>query len=147
MLVGLLILKPIAMRAFMCTYALMKNNNIKSSSEHKAMAEAAIGVLDTRFLKALTDPTRVQIIKKLILFGSCDVTTIAKGLSQDRSVVSRHLNTLEQARIAISRKEGRQVFYDLDGPYIVEKVTLILGSLQPMAEFCIPFQDTSGEAA
>ena len=115
------------------------------------MAEAAIAVLDTRFLKALTDPTRVQIIKKLILLGKCDVTTIAKGLSQDRSVVSRHLNTLEQARITTSHKMGRQVFYDLDGPYIVDKVTLILDALQPMAKLCIPFQDSdiknNGEAA
>jgi len=127
----------------------MKNDNLKDTPEHKAMAEAAIGVLDTRFLKALTDPTRVQIVKKLILLGACDVTTIAKGLSQDRSVVSRHLATLEQARITTSRKEGRQVFYDLDGPYIVQKVTLILDALQPMAELCIPFdnKDKDGEAA
>ena len=127
----------------------MKNDNLKPSDAHKAMADAAIGVLDTKFLKALTDPTRVQIVKKLILLGRCDVSTIARGLSQDRSVVSRHLNTLEQAGIAASAKEGRRVLYDLDGPYIVEKVTLILDALQPMAELCIPFQDTlnSGDAA
>ncbi len=125
----------------------MKNDNYKSSPEHKAMAAAAIGVLDTRFLKALSDPTRVQIVKKLILFGVCDVSTIAKGLSQDRSVVSRHLATLEQARITTSRKEGRQVFYDLDGPYIVQKVKLILEALQPMAELCRPFDKKDGEAA
>jgi len=127
----------------------MKNDNIKDTPEHKAMAEAAIGVLDTRFLKALIDPTRVQIVKKLILLGACDVSTIAKGLSQDRSVISRHLNTLEQARITTSRKEGRQVFYDLDGPYIVQKVSIILDALQPMAELCIPFEGlySNGEAA
>lgn len=127
----------------------MKNDNLKDSPKHKAMAEAAIGVLDTRFLKALTDPTRVQIVKKLILLGACDVSTIAQGLSQDRSVVSRHLNTLEQARIATSRKTGRQVFYDLDGPYIVQKVSLILEALQPMAGLCTPFEDlkSNGEAA
>ena len=137
------------MCAYVCTYTYMKNDNLKGSPEHKAMAEAAIGVLDTRFLKALTDPTRVQIVKKLILLGACDVTTIAKGLSQDRSVVSRHLASLEQARITTSRKEGRQVFYDLDGPYIVEKVTLILDALRPMAELCIPFHENEkdGEAA
>ena len=127
----------------------MRNDNIKNTPEHQAMAEAAIGVLDTRFLKALTDPTRVQIVKKLILLGACDVSTIAKGLSQDRSVISRHLNTLEQAGITASRKEGRQVFYDLDGPYIVQKVSLILEALQPMAELCLPFQDIAktGDAA
>jgi len=127
----------------------MKNDNLKDTAEHKAMAEAAIGVLDTRFLKALTDPTRVQIVKKLILLGACDVSTIAKGLSQDRSVISRHLNTLEQALITTSRKTGRQVFYDLDGPYIVEKVSLLLEAIQPMADLCIPFKglNSDGEAA
>ena len=127
----------------------MKNDNLQNTPEHKAMADAAIAVLDTKFLKALTDPTRVQIVKKLILLGACDVSTIAKGLSQDRSVVSRHLSNLEQARITTSRKEGRQVFYDLDGPYIVQKVSLILEALQPMAELCIPFKDinSDGEAA
>lgn len=127
----------------------MKNDNSEDTPEHRAMAEAAIGVLDTRFLKALTDPARVQIVKKLILLGACDVTTIAKGLSQDRSVISRHLASLEQARITTSRKEGRQVFYDLDGPYIVKKVALILDALQPMAKICIPFDNKkpNGEAA
>ena len=115
------------------------------------MAEAAIAVLDTKFLKALTDPARIQIVKKLILLGACDVSTIAKGLSQDRSVISRHLATLERAGIASSRKMGRRVMYDIDGPYIVKKVTLILDALQPMAELCQPFQSlndiNAGDAA
>lgn len=111
------------------------------------MADAAIAVLDTRFLKALTDPTRVQIVKKLILMETCDVGTIASGLSQDRSVISRHLTTLEQARITRSRKVGRRVFHSIDGPYVVEKVTLILEALTPMAELCIPFQSLDAGAA
>jgi DNA-binding transcriptional ArsR family regulator len=125
----------------------MEQDNQSESHEHKAMAEAAIAVLDTRFLKALTDNTRVQIVKKLILLGTCDVGTIAAGLSQDRSVISRHLMTLEQARITKSRKIGRRVFHSIDGPYVVEKVTLILEALGPMAELCIPFQTLSEGAA
>jgi len=125
----------------------MKQDNRQQTAEHKAIAEAAIGVLDTRFLKALTDETRVTIVKKLILLGACDVGTIASGLSQDRSVISRHLNTLEQAGIAISRKMGRRVFYDIDGPYVIKKVTLILDVLKPMAELCVPFENLSDGAA
>ena len=127
----------------------MKNDNRKNTPEHDAMAEAAIGVLDTRFLKALTDPTRIQILKKLILIGASDVSSIARGLSQDRSVISRHLSMLETAGITASRKKGRRVLYDLDGPYIVAKVGLILEALQPMADLCIPFEDIdkNGEAA
>ncbi len=113
------------------------------------MAEAAIAVLDTQFHRALTDPTRVQIVKRLILMGVCDVSTIAKGLSQDRSVISRHLNTLERAGIVQSRKQGRRVLYDVDGPYIVDKVASIKAALQPMAELCIPFDtlEKNGDAA
>jgi len=113
------------------------------------MAEAAIAMLDTKFLKALSDPTRVQIVKKLILLGACDVSTIAQGLSQDRSVISRHLATLERAKITASRKMGRRVMYDIDGPYIVDKLKLILEAVQPMAELCLPFQnlDKDGVAA
>jgi len=123
----------------------MKNDNRQHTSEHNAMAEAVIGVLDTNFLKALTDPTRVSILKKLIVLGACDVSTIAKGLSQDRSVISRHLATLERAGIMCSRKTGRHVMYDIDGPYIVAKVKLILAALEPMTELCIPFDNLDGK--
>lgn len=127
----------------------MKNDNRKSTPEYDAMAEAAIGVLDTKFLKALTDPTRVQIIKRLIRIGASDVSSIARGLSQDRSVVSRHLAILAAAGITASRKDGRRVLYDLDGPYITAKVSTILEALQPMADLCVPFDsiDSDGEAA
>lgn len=126
----------------------MENDNRQNMPAHQAMAEAAIEVLDTKFHRALTDPTRIQIVKKLIVIGTADVGTIARGLSQDRSVISRHLNTLEQARITKSRKEGRRVLYAIDGPYVVEKVTSILEALRPMAELCIPFENVSdGEAA
>lgn len=123
----------------------MQNDNKKNTPEHEAMAQAAIEVLDTKFLKALCDPTRIQIIKKLILLGACDVGTIAQGLAQDRSVISRHLATLERAKIAASRKVGRRVLYDLDGPYNVEKVSSILEAIQPMAELCKPFEDFDDE--
>ena len=86
-------------------------------------------MLDTKFLKALSDPTRVQIVKKLILLGACDVSTIAQGLSQDRSVISRHLATLERAKITASRKMGRRVMYDIDGPYTVSYTHLTLPTI------------------
>lgn len=110
------------------------------------MADAAFAVLDTKFLKALSDPSRVEIVKKLILLGACNVSTIAKGLSQDRSVISRHLATLERASITTSRKIGRRVFYDIDGPYVVSKVSLILEAIQPMARLCQPFQTLDNQA-
>jgi len=125
----------------------MQNDNTRKSKEYRDMAEAATAVLDTKFLKALSDPTRVQIIKKLIHMGACDVSTISQGLAQDRSVISRHLSTLERAGICAQTKQGRHVLYDLDGPYIVEKVTAILDAIAPMAELCQPFSDAQQGAA
>jgi len=125
----------------------MNNDNLKNTPEHQAMAEAVLDVLDTSYFKALCEPTRVEIIRKLITIGACDVGTIAQGLSQDRSVISRHLATLERAGICVARKIGRRVLYDLDGPYIVAKVTSILDAISPMAELCIPFEQIDKGAA
>jgi DNA-binding transcriptional ArsR family regulator len=111
------------------------------NTELNTISNTIIEVLDTAFLKALTDPTRILIIKKLVSFGVCDVTTIAKNLSQDRSVVSRHLLNLEKAGITISKKIGRQVFHDINGPYVVDRLELILSVLSPMRQLCIPFTE------
>ena len=130
--------------AFVCTYTCMDNDNRRNSEQHLAAAQAALDVLDTRYFKALCEPTRVEIIRKLTTIGACDVGTIAKGLAQDRSVISRHLATLERAGICVSRKVGRRVLYDLDGPYVVKKVTLILEAIEPLAELCKPFANFEG---
>ena len=111
------------------------------NTEKNSISDTIIEVLDTAFLKALTDPTRILIIRKLVSFDVCDVTTIAKNLSQDRSVVSRHLLNLEKAGITISKKIGRQVFHDINGPYVVDRLELILSSLSPMRQLCIPFTE------
>lgn len=118
----------------------MTNDNTKNTPEHTAMANAALDVFDTNFFKALCEPIRVEIIRKLITLGACDVGTIAHGLAPDRSVISRHLSTLEQAGITASRKIGRRVLYDLDGPYITDKVASILKAIEPMASLCVPFE-------
>jgi DNA-binding transcriptional ArsR family regulator len=131
-----------------------QNDNRCKNPEHQAIAETAMAVLDTNFLKALSDPTRVLIIKKLIMLGASDVGTIAAGLSQDRSVISRHLATLERANIAVTRKIGRQVFYDLDNAYNANKVALILEAITPLVDLHAPFENLdenlspkTGEAA
>jgi len=49
----------------------MKNDNRQNTPEYNAMADAAIAMLDTKFLKALSDPTRVRGYKSLkSLFSS-----------------------------------------------------------------------------
>ena len=130
--------KLFAIRAFMCTYAFMTKSN-QQPQDNNSIADAVSAVLDTKFLKAISDPTRVSIIKTLIHTGATDITTISRGLTQDRSVISRHLATLERAGITAASKVGRQVYYDIDGPYVVAKVASILETIKPMQDQCKPF--------
>ena len=129
------------MRAFMCTYAFMKNDNTQIPTARQAIADDVLQVLDTDFFTALCEPARVGIIRRLITMGACDVKTIAMGLSQDRSVISRHLAVLERAGITASHKAGRRTIYDINGPEVVSKVRDILSVISPMADLCVPFEN------
>jgi DNA-binding transcriptional ArsR family regulator len=59
-------------------------------------------VLNSAFLRALTEPARLELLRVLLLHGPADVATIASHLPQDRSVISRHLKVLEQAGVVES---------------------------------------------
>ncbi|MCK4816394.1 transcriptional regulator, partial [bacterium] len=57
--------------------------------KNQHMVEDLVEALDSKMFKALTDPTRTQILKYLMLNGRSDVSTIAEHMPQDRSVISR----------------------------------------------------------
>lgn len=125
----------------------MKNDNLPIDPARHAIGQEVKAVLDTDFFTALCEPVRVEIIRRLITIGASDVKTIAQGMTQDRSVISRHLVTLERAGITASRKSGRRVEHDLNGPDIVAKVAAISEVIAPMAQICIPFKTTDVGAA
>ena len=118
----------------------MKNDNTQIPTARQAISDDVLQVLDTDFFTALCGPARVGIIRRLITMGACDVKTIAMGLSQDRSVISRHLSVLERAGITASRKAGRRTLYDINGPEVVSKVRDILTVITPMTQLCVPFE-------
>ena len=118
----------------------MTNDNAPGSDARREIAKTVNAVLDTEFFKALCDPVRAQIIRRLVTIGAADVGTIASAMTQDRSVVSRHLAQLERADILVSRKQGRRRLYDIAGPSIVTKLEDILAAVSPMRECCVPFE-------
>lgn len=103
-----------------------------------AAANACLAVLDADFFKAFCEPARLEVVRQMIKLGRADIGEIAEGLPQDRSVVSRHLQVLEQAGIAASSKEGRRVFYELDGPIIMMKLAAMTDAFTPLVETCCP---------
>ncbi|MDI3290194.1 TauD/TfdA family dioxygenase [Polyangium sp. 15x6] len=52
-------------------------------------AQALLEVFHTPFLRAMTEPARIQIVRVLLVQGPLDVGAIAERVPQERSVVSR----------------------------------------------------------
>jgi len=83
--------------------------------------EKALANIDSDFIKALTEPARIDILKLLILHGQLDVKTLADKMPQDRSVISRHLIMMEKCGLLSANKQGRHVFYKVDTMSALQK--------------------------
>ncbi|MEQ1864196.1 MAG: transcriptional regulator [Micropepsaceae bacterium] len=94
----------------------------------KDAARQCVAVFDTNFFKAFCEPSRIAVLQELILLGRSDIAGIAARLPQDRSVVTRHLQMLADARVVRAQKEGRHVFYQLDAPAVRRRLEEILAT-------------------
>jgi len=102
-------------------------------------------------MKALSDPSRVKIIKMLKKKELCVCElTAALGLAQ--STVSKHLKLLEDAELVESHKEGPWVNYSLakesDSPYAAAMLTQMedwLNSEKEIAELILKLPDFDRE--
>jgi DNA-binding transcriptional ArsR family regulator len=101
-------------------------------------AARMVEILDSPFLRALTEPARLEVLRVLLLHGPADIGTIAERLPQDRSVISRHLKTLEDAGVVRGQREGRHRIYEIDGPAFVTTLEQILGEVRTAAAICCP---------
>lgn len=67
----------------------------------------------SQIFKALSEPIRLRILALLLHADSlcvCDMVTI---LEQGQSTISRHLNTLKNAGLISSRRQGTWMHYQL----------------------------------
>ncbi len=101
-------------------------------------AARIVELLDSPFLRALTEPARLEVLRVLILHGPADIGEIAGHLPQDRSVVSRHLKTLEDAGLVRGERDGRHRRYQVDGAGFITTLERILGETRTMAAVCCP---------
>lgn len=110
----------------------------KPQEEIPRELDSLIKALDSKLLKALTDPTRIQILKFLMLNGRADISTIANHFPQDRSVISRHLQMMSESGLTIMEKETRHRFYRINGDIILRKFEGILNNLKLCINECCP---------
>ena len=102
------------------------------------IAQELVEALDSKLFKTLSEPVRIQILKFLMLNGRADIATIAEKMPQDRSVISRHLNLMQEAGILISSKEDRHVYYTVNGKVFMEKVLDISEKINKCVKECCP---------
>jgi DNA-binding transcriptional ArsR family regulator len=93
---------------------------------------------DSKFFKSLSEPVRQRLIKYLMLNGRSDIGTIAKHLPQDRSVISRHLRLMQEAGILICEKEGRFVYYGINGKEFLAKLESLVDQIRACIPICCP---------
>lgn len=86
--------------------------------------------------EVLFAPARVDILRLLTAEGRSDVRTIARSSPQDTSVVSRHLAVLHAARIVRPCRDGRHVFYEVDGPAVVARSEDIVARFRKLVPPC-----------
>jgi len=71
-----------------------------------------------RFFKALSDSTRLRIVKMLAKREMCVCEVmVALGLTQPNA--SHHLNILEREGIVKKRREGKWIIYRLSTPKVI----------------------------
>ncbi len=97
-----------------------------------------VDVLDSSFLRALAEPSRIDIMKVLLVRGPLDVGAIAARVPQERSVVSRHLKVLLDAGIVAGARRGRHRVYGIDGQAILARFERILALARSVAAVCCP---------
>jgi DNA-binding transcriptional ArsR family regulator len=78
-----------------------------------------IAIQMAELFRALSDPSRVRILAVLVQ-GPLNVGALAEQVGLTESAVSHQLRGLRQMRIVRARKQGRQVFYQLDDEHIFD---------------------------
>ncbi len=84
------------------------------NAKDKLIYEAKAGVL-----RALAHPTRLWMAEQLSEGERC-VCEFANAVNVDFSTISKHLTVLKQAGIVEADKRGKQVYYRLKVPCVLQ---------------------------
>lgn len=95
------------------------NYGADMNGQQKALMEAKANVL-----KALGHPTRLWMAEQLADGEKC-VCELAENIEADFSTISKHLSVLKQAGVVIDEKRGKQVYYRLKVPCILNFIPCV----------------------
>ena len=73
-------------------------------------------------LKVLGHPIRISIIELLEESSKMSVTEIFRALKIEQAIASHHLNTLKNKRILSSKRVGKNTYYSVSHPGLIDAV-------------------------
>lgn len=85
---------------------------ISTLDEHKAAHVAEL-------FRAFSDTSRVRILS-IIIDQEMNVSQLAELVGVTESAISHHMRGLRQMRLVKARRDGKEVFYSVDDPHIIE---------------------------
>jgi ArsR family transcriptional regulator, arsenate/arsenite/antimonite-responsive transcriptional repressor len=83
------------------------------------MAKADINETLTVY-KALSDETRLKIVRTIAYDGECGTTECTKAINLSQPTLSHHIKTLLEAKIINEKKEGTSKKYSLNREYLAK---------------------------
>ncbi|MBU0642960.1 MAG: ArsR family transcriptional regulator [Alphaproteobacteria bacterium] len=104
----------------------------------ESFIQSCTDMLDDRMFAALQDPARVAILRRMFALGRADISSIAEGFPQDRSVISRHIRILREAGIVNCENVGRQTLCDVDGRAILRRLEAMTEQMRAVVAACCP---------
>lgn len=112
-------------------FTMCATQEIEMTEKEKALIEAKANIL-----KALGHPTRLWMAEQLAGGEKC-VCELAEHIDADFSTISKHLTVLKQAGVVIDEKRGKQVFYRLKVPCVLNFMPCIEEVIQATAQMHI----------
>jgi DNA-binding transcriptional ArsR family regulator len=76
-------------------------------------------VTDPAAFRALADPTRRALLD-LLRDGPGPVHELASHFPVSRPAISKHLRLLREAGLVVERREGREIYYELNASPLME---------------------------
>lgn len=78
--------------------------------------------LAAKLFRGLADPTRLAILEAIAEEGELRVTDLLARVGGSQANVSGHVACLKDCGLVLDRPEGRQVFYSISDPVVVEAI-------------------------
>jgi ArsR family transcriptional regulator len=76
--------------------------------------------------KALADPTRREILRRLRTEGELSAGALAEAFDMTKPTMSHHFAVLKAAQLVKSRRSGQQILYSLNTTVLEDVIGLVL---------------------